>query len=218
MRRNIVIPLLVLAALVFPSVVYSSDCCETKSTSDFVALFNGKDLSGWEVEGPQAWTVRDGVLYCSGEGIGWLRSKKQYKDFVLQLEYKVGQEANSGVFIRATKEGNPAFTGMEIQILNDYGRKPTQRTTGSMYSAIAPKVNASKPAGEWNEYQISCIGNMITVRLNGRRIMHADISNPAINAALMEGPKLTDRAKIGHIGLQNHGFPLQFRNIQIRKM
>ena len=119
------------------------------NAADWKPLFNGKDLSGWRpIDGPTAsWGVDDGLLICSGQGSGWLSTDKEYADFELELEYRVPAGGNSGVFLRAPHQGNPAFAGMEIQVLDDYDAqyanlKPTQYT-GSLYDVV-PRSRASR--------------------------------------------------------------------------
>ncbi len=180
-----------------------------KAEEGFVPLFNGKDLTGWHVMGTPAWKVEDGVLVCTGEGGGWLRSDKQYENFVLRLEFRISKGGNSGIFIRSALEGNPAFTGMEIQILDDHGREPAPYTTGAIYDAVAPKKNMSKPAGEWNFVEIICSGPWVVVAMNGEEIVRVNMD---------EHPKLKDRLRKGYIGLQNHGSRVEFRNIRIKEL
>jgi len=181
----------------------------------FVPLFNGADLGGWQVMGAPSWSVKDGVIECSGAGGGWLRSSGQYRDFVLRLEYKVSQGANSGIFLRAKLEGDPAFTGMEVQVLDDYGEQPDKHSNGSLYDAVAPAVNPSKPAGEWNQAEITCWGNQLTVYENGQKLYSIDLFDPALNAPQSEERKFPNRAPAGYIGMQNHGSKLCFRSIRI---
>lgn len=198
-------------------------CADAQSLSDqerkegFQSIFNGKDLTGWVVMNSGSWHVENNSLVSVvGPGRGWLRSANAYEAFILRLEYKVSQGVNSGVFIRATEEGNPAYTGMEIQILDDHGRPATATGSGSVYAAVAPRVNAAKPAGEWNEMEIACIGRMLRVRLNGQLLYVVNLDDPEINAKLPEGQKLKDRVPKGFIGLQNYGNHLEFRNIRIK--
>ncbi|NOX87429.1 MAG: DUF1080 domain-containing protein, partial [Calditrichaeota bacterium] len=106
-------------------------------------LFNGKNLEGWKVIGgkPESWRVKDGILYTSGKGGGWISTVKEFGDFKLSLEFRVPAGGNSGVFIRAPHSGDPAYTGMEIQVLDDYAPvyanlKPWQYT-GSIYGVQA---------------------------------------------------------------------------------
>jgi hypothetical protein len=181
----------------------------------FAPLFNGRDLSGWRVMGSESWSAKEGELVCSGEGHGWIRTDALYRDFVLRLEYKVWKETNSGIFLRAKLEGDPAFTGMEVQVLEDYGEPPDKHSNGSLYDAVAPAVNPSKPIGEWNQVEITMWGNRLTVAENGRRLYSINLFDPALNAAQSEERKFPNRAQIGYIGLQDHGSPVAFRNIRI---
>ena len=181
----------------------------------FVPLFNGRDLTGWQVMGSESWSAKDGELACSGQGRGWVRSDALYRDFVLRLEYKVSKESNSGIFLRAKLEGDPAFTGMEVQVLEDYGEPADQHSNGSLYDAVAPAVNPSKPIGEWNQAEITLWGDRLTVIENGHKLYSINLFDPALNAAQSEERKFPNRAQIGYIGLQNHGSPVAYRNIRI---
>ena len=117
----------------------------TATDKDFQPLFNGKDLTGWQgMGGPMTnWEIKDGVLSCTGKGgSAWLATKEEFANFELQLEYNIPENGNSGVFIRAPKNGAPWVAGLEIQVLDDYGPKwkglkPAQ-FTGSIYAVQAP--------------------------------------------------------------------------------
>jgi hypothetical protein len=183
----------------------------------FTPLFDGKDLDGWDVMGTKgAWSVQDGAIYCSGEGVGYLRTKDQYTDFELRLDCKIAPGCNSGIFLRAAEKGNPGFSGMELQIADDAGRPPDTHSTMSVYAAVAPTKNMSKPAGEWNSVDVTLKGMHLTVAFNGETVIDRDLSDPNIDT---EGhPKLTDRAKTGYIGLQDHSGVIWFRDIRIKKL
>jgi len=173
----------------------------------FVSLFSGRDLSGWAVMGEKSWTAENGLLACSGEGGGWLRSEKEYENFIWRLEYRISPGGNSGIFIRSTEQGNPAFTGMEIQVLDDYGKQPDTHTACAIYDAVAPTRNMSKPAGQWNRVEITCQGRNVVVIMNGEKI---------VNANLDRNPKLKDRVPKGYLGLQNHGSRVEYRRLRIK--
>lgn len=134
----------------------------------------------------------------------WLRTEKQYSNFVLELEFAINEKGNSGVFIRSALEKNPAFTGHEVQILDDYGREPKKFTTGSLYDVVAPTKNMSKPAGQWNQLRIECQGKRIRVSLNREPIIDYE----------------TDRLTRGYLGLQNHDHHaiVRFRNIRLTEL
>ncbi len=186
----------------------------------WTALFNGRDLTGWEEIGGKAksWRAEDGLLITDAEGGGWLATTKEYGDFELSVEFKVPENGNSGVFIRAPRGGNPAFEGSEIQVLDDFGGEYTKlepwQYTGSVYSTIAPSTRASKPAGEWQKMVIKVQGQKIQVTLNGTQIIDGDLSEHMDKVKDHPGLKRTS----GLIGLQNHGSRLDYRNLVLREL
>jgi hypothetical protein len=186
---------------------------ELKSEAEgWVSLFNGKDLTGWEVMGgnKNAFYVKDGVIECNGGGGHWLRySERQFEDFVFSLEYKVSQGTNSGIFFRAAIEGNPAYSGMEIQILDDHGQDPRVNTTGAIYGSITPMLNQSKPAGEWNHVEITCKGESVVIFMNGIKI---------VDIMMDQHESLKNRLRKGYVGMQDHGNYIWFRNLKIKPL
>lgn len=192
----------------------------------FAPLFNGKDLAGWvDVgTGEGKWKAENGLMVVDkAEHGGWIRTEKEYKDFVLQLDYKLPPGGNSGVFLHAPAEGNGAYVGMEIQILDHFDPmyhkpgeeiKPAQYT-GSVYDVVpSSDPKAIKPAGEWNHYRIRLKDNKIKVILNGKVLVDADLSK--FPEKLKDHPGL-GREK-GFIGLQSHGSRAEFRNIMIKEL
>jgi hypothetical protein len=175
-----------------------------------VELFNGKDLDGWVALHGGEWLVEDGAI-VGRNGTGWstdpeksgswLRSKKEYSDFVWEFEYAINERGNSGVFLRSALAKNPAFTGHEMQILDDHGRQPAVWSTGALYDVAAAKVNPSKPAGEWNTVRIETTGPRIQIRHNGNDIVD----------------HVSDRRTRGFVGLQNHDerAVVRFRNLRL---
>ena len=186
---------------------------------DSEPLFNGGDLTGWEGYGTstEAWKVEDGVLVCTGKPkSGWLVTEKTYGDFDLKLDFKYETDANSGICIRATREGNPAYSGMELQIIDEdgdryKGKLKDWQKTGALYGKQPPKGKHVKPAGQWNHIEVNCHGNRLEVWLNGHRIVKTNFS-----ADKDEKNNLAQRAKVGHIGFQNYGDVVSFRNIRLR--
>lgn len=182
----------------------------------FVALFNGKDLTGWSSTGN--WLVHpDGVLAIEpreGEN-GWQRygaylwTDKEYSNFILDLEYKIPENGNSGVFVGVKDKGDPVYKGIEVQILDSHGKqgKLTQHDCGGVIGIQAASENMSKPAGVWNRMVITCKNNQLQVKLNGQQIIDLNLSDRI--------PR--EKPLAGYIGLQDHGLPLQFRNIRIRQ-
>jgi len=182
---------------------------EEERKKGFLPLFNGKNLDNWRVVGNDVWRVENGTLVCRGSGRSWIRPVKKYRNFILRLEYKLDKNCNSGIFIRTSEEGRPAFAGMEIQLIDDYGKPPGKRSTGAIYAAIAPSKNVNNPAGQWNRIQITADGPSIKVLLNGAESVDDEPGTP-----------LKDRLTEGYIGLQNHGEPpaAYFRNIRIKEL
>ncbi|HMP02625.1 MAG TPA: DUF1080 domain-containing protein [Gemmatales bacterium] len=195
-------------------------------------LWNGQDLAGWRVVGGRAevWRVDGDVLVANGSGGGWLMTEQTYSDFVLELEFKIPEMGNSGVAIRAPTRGNPAFDGMEIQILDDRnyldetkykGLKPTQRT-GAIYDVVPPSADATRPAGEWNTMRITAQGPKVKVELNGTTIVNANLDEHLYRAE--KGPENPGEAhpglgrSRGHIGLQSHDGRIEFRKVRIKKL
>jgi len=182
---------------------------------DLSPLFNGKDLAGWEVVGGNAdcWTWENGKVVNKGGKGNWLSTKDQYGDFEIEVEYNCPKDGNSGVYIRCPREGHPSKDGMEIQILDDDAEihkniKPFQHTA-SIYGVVPPSKPAQKKAGEWNILRIRCKGDQVTITLNGEKVVDADMS---------AYDELKARPRKGYIGLQNHGSPLEFRNIRMKKL
>jgi hypothetical protein len=187
----------------------------------FVPLFNGKDLDGWAArpnrpEVAEKWTVKDGVLRAA-PGAGWLGTKKMYSDFTLSLEWRVGENGNSGVFLRVPageSKASPSQTGLEIQILDDTGPRYKGKLkdwqySGSLYGIRPPARPAYRGAGAWNTYEITCRGGQIEVVYNGVKVVEADAADDA---------RLAKRPRRGYIGLQNHGSAVEFRNIAIKEL
>ena len=174
----------------------------------FTALFNGKDLNDWRIIGPEeGWEVQNGLIVCNGEGRGWIRPKATYTDFVLRLDYRNSAGGNSGIFLRTSEEGRPAYQGMEIQIYDVPHDPLNNKSNGAIYDVVAPTSDPSHPAGEWNSIEVSCQRTMVNVIINGREVISCDTS---------KHPDLKDRLKTGYIGLQNHRSPIDFRNVRIK--
>lgn len=188
--------------------------------SGFVSLFDGKTTEGWTTVGGKEgnWQVSDGKLVTKGQGGGWISTNKTYGNFVLKLEFRLGPGGNSGVFIRAPRSGDPAYTGMEIQVLDDDDAqykdlKPFQYT-GSVYGVVAAKRGHTKRPGEWNHMEIRAQGSKVVVSLNGTTIVDANLAEHGDAAKEHPGILRAD----GYIGLQSHSDEVQFRNIAIEEL
>jgi hypothetical protein len=217
MRRTLpLLAALLLLGLTRPA--GSAPAASEKPPEGFTSLFDGKTLDGWQVLGGKlsSWGAEDGVLFVKGGG-GWLMTKKEYGDFELRLEFKVPKGGNSGVALRSPMKGDPAYTGMEIQILDDPSYKGLQvwQHTGSIYGVVPSSKLATKPVGEWNKYRIVCKGRQVTVVLNGEKVVDANLDDYKEKHAKAHPGIL--RAK-GYIGLQEHGGRVEFRNLFVKEL
>ncbi|MGJ8636103.1 MAG: 3-keto-disaccharide hydrolase [Phycisphaerales bacterium] len=198
------------------------DCVSDCERGDgWVDLFNGKDLSGWACEGDlSAWGVEDGELVTVKPGQGWwLRTDKMYRDFELKLDFWMPEGGNSGVGIRGSSNGDPAFTGFEVQILDTHGEEPKDYTCGSIYTAVTADLMAVRPAGQWNSYHIKVIGDRVEVVLNGIKVLGDEKLDDRGYFRSAENPlPLNARATTGYISLQDHGHPFRYRNIKIKDL
>jgi hypothetical protein len=179
------------------------------------------DVAKTAPQGAQ-WKVAKGVLHGSTPRGTWLVSDRQYGDFALEFEFKLGERGNSGVGLRFPAAGDPAFDGLELQIVDAryYGDDPVgpAELTGALYKAVAPKKQVYKPT-EWNRYQITCKGPHVTVMLNGELIQDANLDNET--ATLERGTPLRDRPRRGHIGFQElsrGGGHVEIRNARIKEL
>ena len=186
-------------------------------------LFDGKTLSGWKATGrPEGWAVEDGAIVCKVMGGRYLYTEEQFGDFVLSFDYKIAPRTNSGVFFRWSNLQDPVHTGIEMAIDDTAGTG--KHDPGAIYDIIPPAKNAQKPAGEWNHAVITCKDNLIAIELNGQKVSEMDLNrwteagkNPdgttnKVRYAYKELPRR------GHIGLQDHGGPVWFKNIKIRAL
>ena len=169
------------------------------------------------------WTVKDGVLHGSEPRGTWLVSEREYGDFELEFEFKLGPRGNSGLALRAPLKGDPAFDGLELQMadLRYNTEAKDSELTGGVYRAIAPKKQVYKPE-EWNKYEITLQGDKLRVVLNGEVIHDLNLSEQDAIVKRHDGsdaPPVKDRPKKGHIGFQElsrDGDHAQIRNARIK--
>jgi hypothetical protein len=166
-------------------------------------LFDGASLNGWQaVRGgaPSGWTVKDSNLAGDGHANDIVSTEK-FWNFTLHVEFKVAPHSNSGVGLRGR---------YEVQVLDDYGRPPNSHGNGALYSRIKPSENASRPADEWQEFDIRLVGRQVTIALNGKTIIDkGEIEGlTAIAADSAEGTP-------GPIYLQGDHGPVHFRNLRV---
>ena len=207
----------VLTSVLLSMVVLIGSCCGLMQCNKKNLLADG--LAGWQqIEGqPDNWKFKDGILYSEGGGGGWLSTTRQYSDFRLELEFRIPSGGNSGVFLRSPHKGDPAYEGLEIQVLDDYGAeyaglRDTQYT-GSIYDVQPPAERASKKANKWQKMTIRCLGRKVVVILNDKTIIETNLNEHRDKYDKHPGLSRTE----GYIGLQNHGSRVEFRNIEIHE-
>ena len=197
-----------------------------KPEAGFTALFDGKTLNGWQIVGQrgEGYGVKDGMIYCAKGGGGKLLTDKEYGDFVLRFEFRMPPEgSNNGLAIRAPKEGDAAYQGIELQILDEkaalagkWGQLRDAQYHGSVYDVVPAKKGAMKPAGEWNEQEVTAKGRQITVKLNGQVITDVNLDTVKDPEVLKKHPGLARTS--GFIGFLGHNDFIEFRHIRIKPL
>jgi hypothetical protein len=166
-----------------------------------VKLFNGTDLAGWHaVGGTNQWNAVAGVLTNTQRG-GNLVTDGTYGDFKLHLEFRYPPSGNSGVYLRGR---------YEAQIEDSTGRETSTGGLGAIYGFLIPNENAAKGAGEWQTYDITLIGRIVTVVLNGHQVI-CRATIPGITGGALD----SDEEKPGPIMLQGDHGPVEYRNLMI---
>lgn len=189
----------------------------------FKTLFDGTNMHAW-TGNTKDYVMEDGciVMYPSRGFGGNLYTKDEYKDFVYRFEFQLTPGANNGLGIRTPMEGDAAYMGMELQILDNeapvYKDLHVYQYHGSVYGIIPSKRGFLKPIGEWNYQEVIAKGNRITVILNGEVILDGDIKEATKNGTpdKKEHPGLFNEK--GHIGFLGHGSEVKFRNIRIKEL
>jgi len=182
----------------------------------FAALFNGKDLSGWKTKGNWVYDA-DGTLTLkprAGE-TGWQRydayifTERKYRDYVLDLEFKIEPTGNSGVFFCVADPLDPVAKGIELQILDTFGlAKPGNHDCGGIIRAMAPSKNMVKAPGEWNRYTLTLKQRHLSVDFNGERTIVLDL----------DASPMKDRPADGHIGFQDEAKRVWYRKVRIQEL
>ncbi|MBK8312931.1 MAG: DUF1080 domain-containing protein [Acidobacteria bacterium] len=207
---------LLLCLMIMPVVAQSDEI-------GFTRLFDGKTLDGWKLvhgHGP-GYVVKDGAIVCPLDGGGNLFTEKEYSNFIFRFEFKTEPGGNNGVGVRAPLEGDAAYAGMEIQILDDQhekykGKIRSEQHHGSVYDVIPARTGFLKPAGQWNSEEIMMTSSRIRVTLNGVIILDSDLNIVKEPDVLKKHPGL--KRSSGHIGFLGHNSLVEFRNIRIRQL
>jgi hypothetical protein len=143
-----------------------------------VELFDGKSLDTWGLQiatRPSGWSIVDGAM-TNEKGANNLVSKQTFKDFKIQAEYKIEPGSNSGIYLRGR---------YELQVLDDYGKAPESHGHMAIYAWVAPAVNATRPASEWQAMEAVIVGNKVTVTLNGQKV-HDNATIQAVTGGALD--------------------------------
>jgi hypothetical protein len=168
----------------------------------FVSLFNGKTLDGWHLMNGAKFVAEDDVIKLNG-GRGWLRSDKEYSDFILRLELRfMKPKQDGGVFLRASREGK-SWPSRKYEVQNENSPRMAKLFGATYKQDVELTQKVLKPDGQWNEYEIKLVGPKLEVRLNGELVTTSDSCS-----------KLTR----GYIGLQGESGLHEYRNIRIQDL
>jgi hypothetical protein len=210
---------------------------DTANTSEeWISLIDGQSLEGWHSYGRNtagsAWKVQDGVLYLDTTGTaqgGDLVTDQEFEDFHLQLEWKIGENGNSGIMFYVqedtSKYPHPYNTGPEMQILHNEGHpdgKIIKHRAGDLYDLITATPEAAKPVGEWNQVEVISRDNQLQFVLNGQNVVTTTLWGDNWRQ-MIANSKFRDMEGFGtfhngKIALQDHGDPVWFRNIRIKRL
>ena len=245
MKRNIILSLSCIAAMliILPAFGQKVNKLSSKEKkSGWVLLFSGKDFKGWRqcngTEMPKNWIIEEKAMKVftgegkkpgSGANGDIVFGDKKFKNFEFSIDWKASKAANSGIFFNVREvPGQPVYyAAPEIQVLDNVDatdNKLASHLAGSLYDMIAADPKTVHPAGEWNTIVIRVQNGKVTHVQNGVKVVEYTMWTPEWDAAVAKSkfksfPGWTEGiAKEGFIGLQDHGYPVWFRNIKIREL
>ncbi|MDT8400317.1 MAG: family 16 glycoside hydrolase [Bacteroidales bacterium] len=196
---------------------------EQEIEDGFIALFDGISLANW-IGDKDSYVLEDGNIVVRperGSG-GNLFTRDQYSNFILRFEFQLSPGANNGLGIRAPLEGDPAYMGMELQIIDNtaeiYSELQAYQYHGSVYGVIPAKKGFLKAVGEWNEQEVVVDGAAIRVILNGTVILDGDIVEATEHGTMDNQDHPGLKRMSGHIGFLGHGSVVKFRNIRLKEL
>lgn len=215
---------------------------QTAADEGWIVLFDGTNTDEWRGYGKEsfpegAWVVEDGALHIKGSGRGEaggggdVITKRKFSNFELELEWKVSEGGNSGIFYLAQEiDGEPIWkSAPEMQILDNERHldaklgKDGNRQAGSLYDLIPAVPQNAKPAGEWNHVKVMVYKGTVVHWMNGENVLEYhlwtdDWNNMVLDSKFKDYEWFLNTAEEGHIGLQDHGDDVWFRNIRIREL
>jgi len=212
--------------LILVLVIFGSSCglYQIKEDTGFKELFNGKDLDGW-VGNKDSYKAMDGMIVVDPNGGGSggnLFTEDQYSDFILKFEFQLSPGGNNGLGIHAPLEGDTAYVGKELQILDNtaekYANLQPYQYHGSVYGIIPAKRGFLNQVGDWNQQEVQVNGSKVKVILNGTIIVEGDFLEASKNGTMDKKVHPGLQRTKGHIGFLGHGDVVRFRNIKIKDL
>ncbi len=213
-----------LFTLIIALLMASCGAVKKGNNEGFEPLFNGQNLEGW-VGNKAAYRAENGMIVVDpneGGSGGNLYTSKEYSDFILRFEFQLTPGANNGLGIHAPLEGDAAYVGKELQILDNtaekYASLQPYQYHGSVYGIIPAKRGFLKPIGEWNQQEVYIKGSKIKVILNGSIILDGDLLDASKNGTMDKKDHPGLKRNKGHIAFLGHGDVVRFRNIEIKDL
>ena len=196
---------------------------QEEKAQGYDVLFNGKDLNNW-VGNKTDYVVEDNTIaiYPTKESHGNLNTEKEYSDFIFRFEFQLTPGANNGLGIHAPLDGDAAYVGKEIQILDNeapvYSKLEAYQFHGSVYGIMPARRGFLKPLGDWNQEEVHVKGDYIKVTLNGTVILEGDMKKASSKGTLDHKDHPGLNRHTGHIGFLGHGSVVKFRSIRIKDL
>lgn len=217
---------------IFLALLAAAGIAAAADKDGFVPMFNKNNFKGWVNANcaPETWSIRNGVIRCTGEPTGALRTERQYENFIIEAEWRhLSSGGNSGIFIWGTPIAAPAvpfLRGIEVQVLDhgyktqyekQTGKKAWFTTHGDVFPIHGatmkpfgehngmrsfPSEDRSKPSPEWNHYRIVCTNGVIRLSVNGKEVSGGEDCN----------------YRKGYLALESEGAPVEFRNVRIKEL
>lgn len=213
-----------LFTLIIALLMVSCGAIKKGNNEGFEPLFNGQNLEGW-VGNKAAYRAENGMIVVDpneGGSGGNLYTSKEYSDFILRLEFQLTPGANNGLGIHAPLEGDAAYVGKELQILDNtaekYASLQPYQYHGSVYGIIPAKRGFLNPVGEWNQQEVYIKGSKVKVVLNGSVILDGDFLDASKNGTMDKKDHPGLKRNKGHIAFLGHGDVVRFRNIEIKDL